>query len=1027
MLVFAVALVAAVRCAAAPRSDALAYEADGVAVWRGVVAADEVAALRGAYDAWAANASFDGAVTVNFCSPWPTLWPGAPACDSGVAPIVEDLLRARRPRRGQSWRRRRARYPLTLAAVSVATSLPSSPAAAPARAFEPGLEVEYVLIPLGAAPADGGAWEVWPGSHRTAAVAGDGVVVATAPGDVIGLRPAVFHRRTANSFAAPRPCLVAAFVPAVHGYGSSAGPRRFDALADARDQLRVVLDFGPPRPSERYGGRRLEIAGAPRRPRAAGDPLAAFRRSPAYEALGRGVNGACALAAALAAARGDAPADLGFRAASPVAPARVFELAPSSPQLAFEIAVRVRVVASADLPLLSALQASSSPLSLGDAPAAARRAVLRRVAHFDAFWLLTAENGTATTFARARRDAAPVAEVSAAADARDCALPPPLGAAPEHAAAAVVCPSGNYGSTAVTWTERRAATSREDFEEDVVVTVGARETLPVAAAAALAPCPGPPAGRSCSRTTPLARLDRGRRARALRGVGRARAAAGGDGLGALARRHAAACLRWTRLCVSQDLAAHEPCQGVLRGAVEPQHAPCVRHGALRGADGRARASAALASCHGRVAAPFPLEGPYDAPAAPAPAVAERREAVAGVLGPGCRRLCHVGANVLSPASYWLAVTHDDVDVTLFVVPAPQGGDDDDFRVLEATARALPPGKRLEAVALNSLRALEARAVAPYRGTCDAVYVDLWNLGAAAYDRRAETRNGTCVDWAAVDGAGAPAVDFADCAEATGRNLVGLGGFLWHAVPDGALAAAEAREAAAADAADGDVARAREALGVIASAVLSAPRGPRRQALRFTVFCNHVAAKVLRRSMQRLMDMAWGRFGGEDLVVYFDATWPDRVPEAAKAHLMLFKPCATVKLFLPQILDPTIRWAVYLDTDVVFAADPAALWLGAANFRTDFCQHAAYDRTRAAPSSSTRRARPSTRKFAYAPAFGRLAFFLALTRDDDGAGCTRPRAAADFERLLDDGRAVARLPCRAIAELALSLVRAAPTR
>ncbi|KAH8055646.1 hypothetical protein JL722_7986 [Aureococcus anophagefferens] len=94
MLVFAVALVAAVRCAAAPRSDALAYEADGVAVWRGVVAADEVAALRGAYDAWAANASFDGAVTVNFCSPWPTLWPGAPACDSGVAPIVEDLLRA---------------------------------------------------------------------------------------------------------------------------------------------------------------------------------------------------------------------------------------------------------------------------------------------------------------------------------------------------------------------------------------------------------------------------------------------------------------------------------------------------------------------------------------------------------------------------------------------------------------------------------------------------------------------------------------------------------------------------------------------------------------------------------------------------------------------------------------------------------------------------------------------------------------------------------------------------------------------
>ncbi|KAH8051629.1 hypothetical protein JL720_15117 [Aureococcus anophagefferens] len=497
MLVFAVALVAAVRCAAAPRSDALAYEADGVAVWRGVVAADEVAALRGAYDAWAANASFDGAVTVNFCSPWPTLWPGAPACDSGVAPIVEDLLRA-------------------------------------------------------------------------------------------------------------------------------------------------------------------------------------------------------------AAARADNRGDGGARARLP--------------------------------------------------------------AH---------------------------------------------------------------------------ARGRERRDEPAVVAGG----------------------------------------------------------GAGARLRAGA-------------------RGPLRRA--------------RGAGARRR---------------------------------ERREAVAGVLGPGCRRLCHVGANVLSPASYWLAVTHDDVDVTLFVVPAPQGGDDDDFRVLEAARAA--PGKRLEAVALNSLRALEARAVAPYRGTCDAVYVDLWNLGAAAYDRRAETRNGTCVDWARST-VRAPAVDFADCAEATGRNLVGLGGFLWHAVPDGALAAAEAREAAAADAADvpdaeprgaaapdagvalapgwlahhagacdfvlvtcareGDVARAREALGVIASAVLSAPRGPRRHALRFTVFCNHVAAKVLRRSMQRLMDMAWGRFGGEDLVVYFDATWPDR-PEAAKAHLMLFKPCATVKLFLPQILDPTIRWAVYLDTDVVFAADPAALWLG----------------------------------------------------------------------------------------------------
>ncbi|KAH8097603.1 hypothetical protein JL720_498 [Aureococcus anophagefferens] len=565
-------------------SDALAYEADGVAVWRGVVAADEVAALRGAYDAWAANASFDGAVTVNFCSPWPTLWPGAPACDSGVAPI--------------------------------------------------------------------------------------------------------------------------------------------------------------------------------------------------------------------------------FRAASPVAPARVFELAPASPQLAFEIArsAAAESYASADLPLLSALQT-------------ARR---RPSAH-----------------------AAAAAEVRCA-DARDCAAAA-LGAAPEHAAAAVVCPSGNYGSTAVTWTERRAATSREDFEEDVVVT---------------------------------------------------------------------------------DLAAHEPCQGVLRGAVEPQHAPCVRHGAPAAPTAAARpppSRPATAASRRRS-----LEGLRRARGAGARR-RERREAVAGVLGPGCRRLCHVGANVLSPASYWLAVTHDDVDVTLFVVPAPQGGDDDDFR--------------------------------------------------AAYDRRAETRNGTCVDWAAVD---------------------------------------------------------------------AGPAAP----LRFTVFCNHVAAKVLRRSMQRLMDMAWGRFGGEDLVVYFDATWPDRVPEAAKAHLMLFKPCATVKLFLPQILDPTIRWAVYLDTDVVFAADPAALWLGAGSAEHYYNQSAAARALpRAFPDDGANTgvlaldaaaardagwgptlaavmadlaATKANGEFAYAPAFGRLyAFFLdALDSHDDGAASARARRPTLSG--LDDGRAVARLRAGP-SPSSRSLVRAAPTR
>ncbi|KAK7242062.1 hypothetical protein SO694_00018413 [Aureococcus anophagefferens] len=393
MLVFAVALVAAVRCAAAPRSDALAYEADGVAVWRGVVAADEVAALRGAYDAWAANASFDGAVTVNFCSPWPTLWPGAPACDSGVAPIVEDLLRAAAAAAARTIAGdggARARLPAH-ARGRERRDEPAVVAGGGAGArLRAGARGGVRPDPAGAPRRwTAGAWEVWPGSHRTAAVAGDGVVVATAPGDVIGLRPAVFHRRTANSFArAPAPVppsRVRARGPRLRLLRRPAALRRARRRAGPAARRPRLRAAAPVRALRR---RRLEIAGALLGDlrAAAGDPLAAFRRSPAYEALGRGVNGACALAAALAAARGDAPADLGvggarrcpglattaealvaaahvaqFRAASPVAPARVFELAPSSPQLAFEIA-RPRPSSRtrpADLPLLSALQCAA--------------------------------------------------------------------------------------------------------------------------------------------------------------------------------------------------------------------------------------------------------------------------------------------------------------------------------------------------------------------------------------------------------------------------------------------------------------------------------------------------------------------------------------------------------------------------------------------------------------------------------------------------------------------------------------------
>ncbi len=39
----------------------------------------------------------------------------------------------------------------------------------------------------------------------------------------------------------------------------------------------------------------------------------------------------------------------------------------------------------------------------------------------------------------------------------------------------------------------------------------------------------------------------------------------------------------------------------------------------------------------------------------------------------------------------------------------------------------------------------------------------------------------------------------------------------------------------------------------------------------------------------------------------------------------FAPCATLRLFFPKILGSEYRQILYVDTDVIFLADPARIW------------------------------------------------------------------------------------------------------
>ena len=623
----------------------------------------------------------------------------------------------------------------------------------------------------------------------------------------------------------------------------------------------------------------------------------------------------------------------------------------------------------------------------GGATADQRRAVAARVAHFDAFWLLG--DGFGDGF-------------RAAAEARDCAAPPPAGAPPADVAAAVVCPSGHYGSTAMAWQAGRVANA---FGERYVV--GERRPHR-AVAAALVPCLANARGDAVEilADDPLWR-EFTAEAALQRFVASPpfRAASSGETAATVAARHVAACQRWDALCVSQNVSTHAPCRGVLSGQGAPGEVACVLHAVARGRSGAFSTSTALASCAGDLlAAPKPHARPR--PPQPDEALVKRVYELDAVLG-NPRRLCHLGARVLSPASYWLAATRPHLEIVILAVPG-ESSTREELLVLERLAHLLPH-RFLKAVTLNAEAALAAPSLDALRGTCDVFYADLWKLrslnetdyaamatflrhrrrsrlvvpgvfdgpvpwphqspGGRFYlsDSRSKPpeqptiRHFKCVDFAASDAAGEPVMALGACERSVGPNWVGFGGFRRLDVPDvaspprrdtrrnistppaadaDAVFAAAGNDAGYCDyalvacAAPGDGRRAREALAVIASAVLAAPPGPPQICkLRFHVLCNQAAAEHFAAGVPAVVDLAQKRFGSYNhLVVTLDFyEWTRKFP-APERFVALFKPCAVVKLFLPSLLAKNdtagLGAAVYVDTDVLFLDDPQRVWVDA---------------------------------------------------------------------------------------------------
>lgn len=516
-------------------------------------------------------------------------------------------------------------------------------------------------------------------------------------------------------------------------------------------------------------------------------------------------------------------------------------------------------------------------------------------------------------------------QLKRAAEARTCAHAPPRGAPLHHIRAAVACPSRRYGREELRWTEGRVA-------EDVFGAVG---SLVAHDLTLTAPCTGQEVMEwpGWSETSALRRFTD---------------AVGGSDVEAHQRR---ACRAWDALCSSPALDDHgggvafNACYGLRGGYGPPRAAACVVHAGNR---------TSLATCAGRHVAHVGEN--LSEEASPPPLL---------------DTLCHVGFGVTPSVSAWL---HANVARTVIALAAPSPGVAVDFGELGALTllQRLHPRHVVRAYSLN---APEAVVAAARRVRCDAVYVDLstrhdhsamasryfgkvvallrsnaselWlprlveAAPGAAWKRLAPhpPKAAHCVNYAALEaGVVTRRVGNGPCASVPAPNWVGggLDAYVYRGDPAGAAAAppqrmprppsprtAPARFVMVACDHAADPRRATEALVAMASAVASAKRGA---ALHFYVLCNGAAADELARRMPTLLALA----DEERITVRVtlgDIKWPAYLEEGAASH---FKPCACVRLFLGELLpgDWNAGQVLYIDTDVLFVADPELIYADA---------------------------------------------------------------------------------------------------
>ena len=113
---------------------------------------------------------------------------------------------------------------------------------------------------------------------------------------------------------------------------------------------------------------------------------------------------------------------------------------------------------------------------------------------------------------------------------------------------------------------------------------------------------------------------------------------------------------------------------------------------------------------------------------------------------------------------------------------------------------------------------------------------------------------------------------------------------------------------------GNIERLGELSVMIKSAVIFSSKKP----IKFIIFTDHLA-----RDIEKLLTY-WKQF--KEYSISWDirpALYPP-LTETQEAIKTEFAPCATQRLFFPQIL-PEYKYVLYVDTDIIFLQDPFEVW------------------------------------------------------------------------------------------------------